>query len=255
VLALSAHHLARLKPEKLDAYESIATSLQKAGLDSVSRILPNITEENCSALFIFSSLTWINSLAVPNKPDELPPHSHTETAADWLVLLRGIVSVTMTGMKWLEKGDLAAMIAIRSINILSEELASHPADQHLVRLKVLITNTTINEKRTTMYCNTIDGLRKTFFRFEHLSNDTCVFPVLFSWPSLLSDEYTLLLGERDQEALAIFAFFAALLSRMNSCWWLKGWGAHLIARISKLLDPYHILWIRWAIDEVRLAET
>jgi hypothetical protein len=252
MLALSAQHLARLKPEARSTYESAAESLQKAGLNAVSKILPNITEDNCSAVFIFSGLTWINSLAVQRKPEGLPPHSQTETAADWLVMLRGIVSVTDTAFSWLEKGELGAMVDMEPYGQPDENNAPHPAEESLLRLKVLITESTASEEESSMYCSVIDALRKTFFVVHHLSSDTCLLPVIFSWPSLLPDQYISLLEKREPEALAIFSYFAALLSKLDSCWWLKGWSEHLILRTSRLLDSRHRLWIRWPIEAIHM---
>jgi hypothetical protein len=251
ILALSSKHLARLKPEQRNMYEAAAVTLQKEGLDSVSKILPNITEDNCSAIFVFSGLTWMNSLAVLEKPKELPPHSQTETAADWLVMLRGIVSVTMTASSRLEKGELAAMVDMEKYSSTGENSAPHPADESLLRLKVLVTVSTVGAERSAMYCTVIDGLRRAFLIFHNLSSDTCFLPVVFSWPSLLPDDYVSRLGKREPEALVIFAYFAALLSKAESCWWLRGWGEHFISNILELLDLKYRVWIQWPLEELK----
>jgi hypothetical protein len=60
ILALSALHLARFRPERRDFYMSQALTQHQAGLRMTTGLLASITKENCSAVGNLSSSLWYN---------------------------------------------------------------------------------------------------------------------------------------------------------------------------------------------------
>jgi len=68
MLAISALHLAYLNPEKRQFYISHAMLRHQTAIQTAVPLLEDVTDENCSALYIFSSLTCIFALASPRKP-------------------------------------------------------------------------------------------------------------------------------------------------------------------------------------------
>jgi hypothetical protein len=72
----------------------------------------------------------------------------------------------------------------------------------------------------------------------------------FVWRFLHSEAFVPLLRAQKQEAVAILAHFCILLGKMESQWWLQGWGTHLLSRAWEILDQDHRLWIQWPIEEL-----
>jgi hypothetical protein len=60
--------------------------------------------------FIVSGLIWMNSLAAPKKPKKLAPYGKKEASTDWILLQRGVVSITLTAWPLLLNGDLAPIL-------------------------------------------------------------------------------------------------------------------------------------------------
>lgn len=57
VLAIAALHLAHFMPERREYYVAQAAHHQEIGLRAATSLLTNLTEENCSAVYIFSAFT------------------------------------------------------------------------------------------------------------------------------------------------------------------------------------------------------
>jgi hypothetical protein len=71
ILALSALHLAHLKPENHSRYITSSRFHISLGLRSFRRILPSPTTDNCCALFAFSSLIMVYVYASPAESAEV----------------------------------------------------------------------------------------------------------------------------------------------------------------------------------------
>lgn len=103
VLAVSALHLAHFKHEKKDHYVSRALYHQEIGLRAATAIMPHITEKNCSAIYIFSMLTFYTSLAKPRMPGDFFIMADSGVA-DWLFLIKGTGYIMTSSMPSLLAG-------------------------------------------------------------------------------------------------------------------------------------------------------
>lgn len=108
LLALSALHLAHYRPDQYDYYASQALYHHEIGLREASAMIPNITEENCSAIYIFSVLTFYTSLAKPRTPEDLFFISENGTA-DWMFLIRGTKYILEANYNSLLKGPFGPL--------------------------------------------------------------------------------------------------------------------------------------------------
>lgn len=71
IFALSALYLAYFRAEKRDHFFSQAILQNQTGLRAATSILRHVTDENCAAVYIFTVLTCIYSLASPRKLGDL----------------------------------------------------------------------------------------------------------------------------------------------------------------------------------------
>ena len=71
ILAISALHLAYFRPLRREFYLAQAVAQHEAGLHQATGILSNITEHNCNALYIFTAISCIYTLASPRLPGDL----------------------------------------------------------------------------------------------------------------------------------------------------------------------------------------
>jgi len=124
-----------------------------------------------------------------------------------------------------------------------------PAHAPLSKLKGIIMQRPLTEELRSTYLTSINELMNTF---GQLQQDTPAFELVdaFIWLVMVADDLLPLLQVQTPESVAIFAFFCVLLKKLDSHWWVQGWGQQLVARAYSLLDEESRLWIRWPIEEI-----
>ena len=252
ILSLSALHLAYTRPERREWYISQATLQNQASLGLVTSILPNITDENCSAVYLFSTLTFILKLASPHKPGDLLVIGESGLQ-EWLALFRGMQAIILSSHDALESGVLGPMFTVGARRSRLRDVYTSEQSVEVMQLGNLrhaIQHHVIQPHLLHIYMDAIDELQKSFAlaykgAFEALETGE-VFVFLFR----VSEEYFRLLKDRTQESLAIFAYFCPIAKRLEGNWWSKGLSSHLMSEIYPLLDEEHRLWIQWAMEEI-----
>lgn len=254
ILALSALHLARYRPDKKEIYTSQAMLQHQIGLRQATTILTELNEDNCPAVFIFSALTLFFTVAAPRKPDDFLLVGENGIG-DWLTLVKGTAFVVGTAEDVLFKGSLGPMFLAgrRRTELREKYLAEAPyEDSPLTELGVLVEKTTVDRHDMAVYLDAIDILRKSFLTFTEHGETVPGFESadIFIWVFEVNHRYLELLRRNTQESLCIFGYFCVVLRRQDSYWWMEGWATHLISKIYHLLDEEHRLWIRWPIEEI-----
>lgn len=128
LLNISALHLAFLNPAKRDLYLAPAIRHHDIFLSLYRSELHRITPDNCSAMFICSTLISICTLAFPicsNKPTLSMPSGYSchqqkqqfdspiQTASSLFVLLQGAFALVRIYWEWLEDSAISALITNR----------------------------------------------------------------------------------------------------------------------------------------------
>ncbi|KAF1988754.1 hypothetical protein K402DRAFT_402464 [Aulographum hederae CBS 113979] len=256
-LALSALHLARSKPAEARKYVLCAASLYGGALSKLARSLTEINEENNSAVFWTATLTFVYALAMPTKPDKLMQTLDSDgsdtTTTDWLLLLRGVLSVSQNARRWLSHKEFKGFAINDEDGGSVDEKGLAPAEEHLLQLKTIIEYSAL-KKNVPIYRTTIDHLRTTFFLTHNSPAGSRAVAYVFNWAAYLSDDFLRLLSRQENEALAIFAYFAVLLSKADMFWFLDGWGPHLLSLVERSMPPTHAAWIQWPKDEIAKDE-
>ena len=254
ILSLSALHLAHSRPDQRQEYISQAMQHNHAGLRTMTAVLPNINQKNCSAVYLFSVITFILTLASPRKPGDLLIMGQSGIA-EWLTLFRGVHAIVKSFQDELQSGVLGPMFSVGSRrsqlrDARANELDPAAEDHHLGQLQSVIQQSVTDLHLLTIYMAAIVELRKSFAvaYSEEIAvlESSDVFIFLFR----VSEEYLYLLKDRTQESLAIFAYFCIITKRLENAWWSQGWSDHLMSQIHDLLDEEHRLWIRWPMEEI-----
>jgi hypothetical protein len=248
---MSALHLAYFKPDRREFFLSHARLQHDIGLREATSILTHVTVENCTQVYIFSVMTCIFTLASPRKADDFLVFGESGIA-EWLVLFRGMRTIIETSQETLSNGVLGPMFTAGGKRYLLREQFSEETSEEgeqLSQLLNLIRSITRSQTDRYIYTAAVDELRKSFsvvFRSDMVLESSDV----FIWFFRISDEFLMLLRERAQEALVIFAYFCVIPKRLEFNWWIEGWSTHLMSRIYLLLDIEHRLWVRWPIEQI-----
>ncbi|KAH8589033.1 hypothetical protein B0O99DRAFT_523958 [Bisporella sp. PMI_857] len=250
LLALSALHLSHLYPQG-ESYALRALLHHQFSIHLGGKALSRITNENCSAVYIFSVLLALYVIARPREPEDLLLVGEMGIAP-WLLMFRGTRVITDNSLESLISGPLAPMIKGGMQRVELQNSANNSLStgkEQLMMLQVFITKTTADARLLRIYTEAVEELQKSFMTFsfdqyDHGTTDA------FIWVHRVSDEYLLLLRGQTQESLCILAFFSVLLHKMKAKWWCEGWSTHLMTQIDRLLDETHRRWIWWPFKEV-----
>lgn len=247
ILAVSALHLAYYQPAKRDFYLAVGMTQHQTALAVGISMVSNVTQENCSAIYIFSILTFYFTLASPRKPGNILLLGDSGLA-DWLYLLRGTAVIIESNIEFLIAGSLGPMFAFGRRRITMRD--SVPGLNEVQELRQFIRNSCADPEKLEIYLSSVDELDKSLALLYHGGLQSVETAHIFTWAMRMSEEYLMLLRDGVQEALAIFAFSCVLLKYLDCHWWMDGWSTHLISRTYNLLDEEHRLWVRWPVEEI-----
>ncbi|TPX13403.1 uncharacterized protein E0L32_006133 [Thyridium curvatum] len=283
VLALSALHMSFFSADRRrDSYLRVARSEHGAALPQIARALGRATADNCSALYISASLTFIYAWATPRQPGDLFLVGSLGTG-DWVSLLRGVRSIIETWRAELLRGPFSTMFQ-SGVRYLAgaAELRSTPdwlaTAEHaqLVHLAALVAQAAATREDAEALRRSIDDLEDSFCALAAggrgagaspgtggagggspgggaLRNPGAPWALtsnVYSWLLKMGEPFIEMLKRRDPLALVIFAHFCVVLNSLENWWWMQGWSTHLLQEIWDLLDEEHRVWIRWPIEEI-----
>lgn len=255
MLSLSALHLAKFRPERKDFYLAAALSQHNAAVSLVSRLILEITAENCVELFLFSSITNYFAFGQPREPDSFLLTRHG-ALPDWLVLFRGVRAVMETELDVILHSPVAAVFETGFA--VHEYWISHTFENETLRaLEANIRESLQDEpEQLDAMMLAMDALKRSYALFYAAGPDSKVHSDddkvrgIFIWLYKIGGDFIALVGEGHSEALCILAYFCVLMRRLDFLWWMEGWGLHLIESIYSRLNDSYRCWIRWPIEEI-----
>ncbi|KAF4633259.1 hypothetical protein G7Y89_g4865 [Cudoniella acicularis] len=251
ILSISALHMATYVPERRDLYLSQALIQHQSGLRIATSILPNITPENSSALYIFSALTLFISISSPRTSTEFLVLGETGIA-EWLLLLKGTQSIISSSHDTLRAGSLGPMFlsGARRDSVRESCVADFQEEEDpLQELRQHLRYSGMNEEKFSVCYHAVQELRKSYAVIYKHKLQGFESADVFVWLFRIEDGYLELLRAHDQVAISIFAYFCVLLKMVDYRWWVGGSSLYLLAKAYSLLDEEHRLWIRWPIEE------
>ncbi|KAL5610894.1 hypothetical protein FOBRF1_007011 [Fusarium oxysporum] len=260
ILALSSMHMAHELPDEHKARWASAIELQQQAVTGAQKALNNITTENCTAVYLFSALTCVISLArgcghLPKcgHDNEQPFEIGCESLLEWVVLYRG--TRHLLGPPYeevLHSGPLKPMFVLgieRQIRLLAPLASLDTArSSAFSKLQAAVYDRVKDTERLDAYDTTIDHLRRAFHAvydkpLEELENMD-----VFAWMFAISDNYVALLKQQDPIALALFACFAGVIREMRCMWWTHGRGECCISQIFYKLKREEEWLVEYVVD-------
>ncbi|KAL4756468.1 Zn(II)2Cys6 transcription factor [Aspergillus foveolatus] len=250
ILAISALHLAVLRPGKRELYIAQASEHHDAALRLATPAIPNINHENVPPLFLFSALSSFICCAKPLKLGNFLLWEDHEIA-DWLLLIKGtgsIIESSESAKESLHSGPLGIIFSVH------RQSYSLLATQHefLENLRCFILNEMKDSHgdESEVYNAAIDHLSHCFTicldkgcRLETAE--------VFLWLLRVPQDFLLLLKGHQPHALVIVGYFCVLLHQLEWMWWMKNWGTHILSQIYHLLPgPIYKAWLQWPMEQI-----
>jgi hypothetical protein len=256
ILALSALHLAHLKPDASERYLLKASSQQNIAITIFSPIMSDVTQSNRDAYFAFSSLVFTYGFASSGASEYLALSGDSSAGGTkgWLHLIRGIPSILTPVLSSIKTGRLG-LLCVAPYNCFHEPLIDTSRSEDDYRLVALSNLTTMEspDENARVYASIISELRNIFALLSTPNTGFCEHGLTFMWPAMLPQRYIMLLGQRNPEALVILAHWCVLLKRLERCWWIKDQGERLVSTVHDMLDEKWRRWIEWPMQQVGLV--
>ena len=249
VLAISALHLAYVKPERKDLYISHALHHHDIALRAVTSILPDMTRDNCCALYLFSVMTCIISCAKPHRQGDFLLIGEGGIS-EWLTIFRGARTIIEHASDTVRAGPLAPMFTSGERKLRLREERFTGAQNYMLELRQNIEGAVRDSVTLQIYLDSLEEMSKSFGMVLDGDAQSCESADVFIWLFLVSDDYLRLLNERTPESLVILGYFCVILKQLEWTWWIQGRSTYLIAGIYWLLDEEHRLWIQWPMEQI-----
>ncbi|KIV99230.1 uncharacterized protein PV09_09094 [Verruconis gallopava] len=259
LLSFAAFHLSQTSTDRRDRFLYLAEKHQSAGLVGLTAAIANIGSSNGVAVYVSVILTCYLHLAKgPIDGDYLLFSS--EGSPPWRTMFRGIKSVDeitsgkafdvllrnvddLVDEEPIETDDKVVLHCPQRLWFeVFEDLRRHPAFQDGSKVDVKIK---ILESLSDIF-------KRTFGTIEdHPENPGETGHLPFAWLYSVDDTFLQLAQERDAVSLVILSFFALLLKRLDSHWWLKGWAEHIVLSIRNLVPSEYHRFIDWSVEQMQ----
>ncbi|KLU90167.1 hypothetical protein MAPG_09133 [Magnaporthiopsis poae ATCC 64411] len=275
ILAVSALHLSRYRPQKKTVYLQRAMQHHQAASSAAIELLTDLKAEECERLHLFSVLTVYYAMGCPVNEADLAPES--PLIPNWLRLLHGMEPILHMLNPREYRGVLTPLFDFGRSRIQPFMGTTPPRDPSLlVDIQSLIRRTCTNPDLIPIYDNTIEHLRRMLGLIlpqsrgavaaadampeSSTSTSAAAQPTwtkiepwdILTWQWTQGRDFLPLLETvpPPQEAVVIFAHCLLVLKKLENQWWVEGWADHLMGKIWALLDDEHRHWIGWVIEEM-----
>lgn len=236
ILAISALHLARLRPVSATHFQQLATLHYSKGVSLFRPMLDRVTKVNAQSIFAFSSLVVCISFAMP--PDLLHQSEPQSPSAGSLMsvlevfdLCRSINNVLHLTWHWLLESPLASQLHIKPQK--PSALLAYDDGVALDLLEKHIDRDLPSEPRKRDYREALNGLREIYAHScaaaEHKST-------ILAWPVLVPLPFYQAMGESEPLATVFLSYYGALLHDMRDTWWVGNTGMRIVSACSEQLD-------------------
>ncbi|KAI0098086.1 hypothetical protein GGR51DRAFT_539174 [Nemania sp. FL0031] len=260
ILAVSALHLASLRPSQRLKYERYFRQHQNNAIPEYRRAIQDIKVDISGPIFAMAYLLAMLSLATLS--DNGPPKdldNRNEPAFDSIIALfaviRGANAVLKVDPVWQQIMSSPYSIIISMHMTSRSESFLLPA--HLQRRYLLLKTDCLDSLLVDDDLSVRKVLEEAIDRMESLhrdilyitsemgpSKDVDVEPShLLQWIALVPSEFVSLLRQKDTAALVIFSGLVVLFRLVDNRWFLKNWPVNVLDIIRGVMDPRGLQWL------------
>lgn len=237
ILALAACHKAHSDPRTEGHLLLAVDEYQQTALSHYVKELDNITEQNCHALFCFSQAVvgiFYSRGVLSNCETGTDPYLILDRLLEAFGMLKGALLVAKHASYWLNAGNLSDMMADEPLS--DPNNLSLPHNQWCAALQAVtrcINDADLvrrSERHVKSLVTTITLLLSAFSKDERAVDQLNFVVALPMW---FDDGYLALLKSKDEIALVLLAFYAVLLHRHRSFWFLDKIGSQVVQAVSQ----------------------
>ncbi|KAL4904306.1 hypothetical protein BDW74DRAFT_185628 [Aspergillus multicolor] len=251
MLALSALHMSTLHPTKRDYYHYHAAQLQTHALAIFKDSNPQVTDETCVPLFLFSSIMGIHMLCdtLIYRENNHDFDYFLERFTHYLRLHHGVRTILREAWPVL----LAADSVVKPALDLGMEQYKYDGnlDPSLKTLWARITAAKLGPQLMDLYRGAVESLQVCTNVTDTTDEPQAGINGAITWPVLIKVEFSDALSARRPEALVILAHWAVLLWRYRESWVFGDSGAYIIESVAGYLGNAWLDWLEGPVEALR----
>ena len=252
ILALAALHIAHDRPDLKDRYISSALRHNNTAIVSFRSALEQVTEGNCHALFAFSTILLVLTLAFAQTGAK--KHDPVEDLMQVFTLLQGTRSVLESAMKWIATGPLEPLVRRGLARrdrpqhaVPTENKPSDPTEQALNRLKECCQHTVESPNRIEVYSLVLEKLKGCAARARQHPDDHAA---VVGWLVLVNSEYIDSVKSQEPMALVILGHYGVLIHTLKEAWWIVDLGERIVEAVCAQIPANWSPLMDWATRQV-----
>ncbi|KAL4804979.1 hypothetical protein BDV18DRAFT_161379 [Aspergillus unguis] len=255
ILAFSALHMSTLHPQKQDFYHYHAAQLQTHALALFSESNPQVNQETCVPMFLFSSILGIHmlcdTLIYRNKDPNADFSAFLSRFTHYLRLHRGVRTIIGEAWSLLRDSLVKPVLDVGMALYRFDGEFNHPLANLLARIE----SAKLGPDLTGIYRQAIESLQVCMNvtdatdgvadarQHEQING-------VIAWPVLVGVEFSDALECRRPEALVILAHYAVLLCRLRGSWLFGDSGEFMVRSTRAYLGEEWEEWLRWPMDAI-----
>ncbi|KAF2276872.1 uncharacterized protein EI97DRAFT_352347, partial [Westerdykella ornata] len=245
VLALAALHLSYLRPERAREYADEAALFQTNSLSSLNSTTVEVSRENCVPMLLFSALLGIYTLADAVITFDGDNSRFLDRYIRYLDVHRGVNAVVDPFWDYLRSTELAPFLNSAALEPTTS--SQQEIEEVCNRLQKLLDAADMAPPSLQACREAVHHLKAILGLLSHAQafKQQTTADTIYSWPILLSAEFTTLLSRRRPEALIILAHYAVVLHERRDVWVVGDCGSWLIQAITLHLGSYWKEWLEW----------
>jgi hypothetical protein len=253
ILGLAALHIGHDRPHVKDVYIAVALRHYNAAIASFRAALKEVTADNCTALFTFSAILIVLSLAFAQIHSLAQNQNVMEELIQVFTLLQGVRVVLESAMPWVEQGPVAPLLQRGAIREEEARTQSFPIpsefDEALGCLERHNEHISQSVQSREMYTKAIKALRDCVQKVESKPGDRAA---ALTWLVFLEGSYVSSLQSNQPLALVILAHYGVVLHGLREHWFIQAFGARVVEVVHLNLSEEWRPLVYWPMQQIGL---
>jgi hypothetical protein len=261
IIGVAALHLAHLYPSRSSANVLLYKRHQRLALTAMHRLLLDISQENCNAVFPCSSLASIFSLYEFANDLDARTQDFTSTCDrifQIFAVTRGVREVLTPTYIWIRDGPLQALLDGHWNHPDSDFQLPEPALSQLNNMKAFVLANCQMETQQLALENAFDELIAIYAEvsFTFKSGLTIEAGNILKYIAAVPSEFIAMLQRGDDNALIMFAYFIILTGAAQRRWFCnETLGYSGLRMVRQVLNPNLHSWLDWPTEQHKIGLT
>ncbi|KAI1291417.1 hypothetical protein F5Y03DRAFT_33623 [Xylaria venustula] len=241
MLAISARHLAVVKPEKSSLYLSEAFQLQTQAINLFNSEQFIINESNCSAALLFSSILGRHMLVDTLAGLESNGSVLLDNYCHCVQVHRGLRTIASDSWQVLPESEIWPLLLFAGIQ---RPRKAHGAD--LEDLRRWVKDSQELDQGTLRVC--LDAIELLQVGLDEVSNAKSrvrAHQMAFIWSICTEAEFNDLVRKQLPQALVVLAHYTALLHHSKDLWQIGDSGSRFLQTICNILGASYADQLSW----------